>query len=141
MRRMFAFERRWLLALFEAVLPGGAAERLPVGATGREVEVFADDLYGHMPAQAALGLRLATWVLTWFAPLAIGKLGPIGRLAAADRARALTKLHHSPVYVARELPMLVKTFAVLGYGALPHVQQQIGVGAGAPPRWLSGSGE
>lgn len=123
----FTFERRWLLTLFDAVLPGGAHPAFPRTVEEAGVDRFVTDLVQHAPPPANLGLRVATWALT-FAPLwRWGRPRTMGRLERDEQVQLFEALHRSRLHLVRELPMLVKTFAVMGYGSLADVQRNVGV--------------
>jgi hypothetical protein len=49
----------------------------------------------------------------------------------------LERLGRSRVYVIREMPLLFKTAACLGYGGLPEVQARVGITPvdALPPDW------
>ncbi len=105
---LFAFERRWLLAAFEAVLPSGAHDRLVLGAAEVDMDAFLVDLGARAPGRflrrpcrfVAQPVAARERVLRWF---------------AARRS-----------YLLRELPMLVKMVACLGYADRPEVQRLVG---------------
>jgi len=132
----FSFERRWLLAVLDAILPSGAHPRLALGARDVPLGRFVEDLLLRAPALAAIGLRASLWVVT-FTPLARGRLRLFGSLAAQEQVELLEALARSPVHLLREVPVLLKTLACLGYCGLPEVQRQVGIEP-APnvlPRW------
>jgi hypothetical protein len=132
----FSFERRWLLAVLDAILPSGAHPRLVLGARDVPMARFVDDLLLRAPALAAIGLRASLWGVT-LAPLARGRLCLFPALAQEDRVALLDALACSPIHLLREVPVLLKTLACLGYCGLPEVQRQVGIEP-APhvlPRW------
>lgn len=123
--RLTGFERRWMQGLFDAVLPSGADERLPLGAADAPDGALVDDLFRSAPTQFLLGLRAAIWVAylsTW-----VFRLQGFGRLSRRERALHLERLAGSRLYFLREIPMLLKMVACLAYGALPEVQARVGL--------------
>jgi hypothetical protein len=134
--RFFAFERRWMLAVLDAILPSGAHPRLVLGARDVPMQRFVDDLLLRAPALAAIGLRASLWVVT-LAPLARGRPRLFGSLAAEERVALLEALGRSQIHLLREVPVLLKTLACLGYCGVPEVQRQVGIAPApsAPPRW------
>ncbi len=123
----FGFERRWLVTLFDAVTPGGQHPLFPRTVQEAGVDRFASELVRLAPFPAGLGLRLATWALT-LAPLwRQGRPRLFGQLSRDEQELLLNMLHRSGVHPIRELPMLVKTFAVMAYGSLADVQRAVGV--------------
>jgi hypothetical protein len=125
--KTFVFERRWLAAIFAAVLPASDDPRFPEGADRLGVEAYVDALLDGAPRGFARGLRLCTWLLQ-LAPLLFLRR-PVAFTALAPEARAalLERMAASDVYLVRELPMLFKTAACLGLCGLPAVQRRIGI--------------
>jgi hypothetical protein len=132
----FSFERRWLLAVLEAILPSGAHPRLDLGARDLPLDRFVDDLLLRAPTLAVLGLRASLWVIT-LAPLARGRLRLFPSLETGQQIAVLEALARSRIHVLREVPVLLKTLACLGYCGVPEVQRRVGIEpvASAPPRW------
>ena len=133
---LFGFEKRWLLRIFDAVLPPGHGT-LEIGARDVPLEGLIDDLFEVAPGQFSLGLRAATWVVTLFGPLLAGRLRTFGGLSREDRAAVLARLSTSRFYVLREIPMLLKMVACLGWGGMPEVQRRVGLEVvdETPPAW------
>lgn len=136
--KLLAFEMRWLLAITVAILPSGAHERLADGADRVPMRDFYDDLLVRAPLRPMLGLRAAVWLIALSPPFMMRRARTFGGLAAAERAGLLAALAGSDIYLVRELPLLVKTMALMGYGAMPRVQRAAGVEyePPAPPVWL-----
>jgi hypothetical protein len=132
-----SFERRWLLAVLAAILPAGAHPRLSLGARDLPLGRFVDDLLLRAPLLAVIGLRASLWVVT-LAPLARGRLRLFPALAPDEQIALLDALSRSPVHLLREVPVLLKTLACLGYCGMPEVQRQVGITpvAAAPPPWV-----
>lgn len=130
------FERRWLLAVLDAILPSGAHPRLTLGARDLPMERFVEDLLLRAPASAGLALRACLWVVT-LSPLAHGRLRLFGSLSLEERVSILAALERSRLHLLREVPVLLKTLACLGYCGVPAVQRQVGIQPlpDAPPRW------
>ena len=137
--RLFGFERRWLLRIFDAILPSGADERLPVGASNLPMDRFADEVMVYAPPRVALGIRGAVWLVTLFGPLLAGRLGWFPRMNVDSRSRVLERLSRHRVYLVRELTTLFKMLVTLGYGGAPIVLEAIGVPVidDEPPSWLA----
>ena len=136
--RLFAFERRWIVAIFEAIIPPSACDRLPIGAADLPMGRFVDELMVHTPGRVAVGTRVALWVMVWLAPLFIARPRPFVMLRADERVALLEKLSVSDVYLLRELPQLFKMLATLGYCGAPQVQAAVGITRidEAPPSWM-----
>ena len=124
---LHGFEKRWLLAIFETVVPSGANERLPVGARDAPMDRFVDDLLAHAPAHFSLGLRACIWVLSLSPLFVLGRFGTFASLEPVERIALLKRFSESPNYVIREMPLLFKTVACLGFCGLPDVQSRLGI--------------
>jgi hypothetical protein len=123
---LFAFERRWLLAAFEAVLPSGAHDRLVLGAAEVDMDAFLVDLGARAPGRFLLGLRAAAWLIVLATPLALRRPCRFVAQPVAARERVLRWFAARRSYLLRELPMLVKMVACLGYADRPEVQRLVG---------------
>jgi hypothetical protein len=125
--RATRLEHEVLLAVFETILPSGASAGGPLGASDAPMACYVDDLLRHAPAHFGWGLRACTW-LVWLCPLLVlGRARTFLGLSRTDRARLLDRLAESPVYLIRELPLLFKTVACLGFCGLPAVQRGLGI--------------
>lgn len=139
--RLFAFERRALVVIFDTILPSGAHPKLPMGARDIPILRFFDDAERDAPFDFMIGLRAALWVI-WFCPLlAIGRLRTFKRLTGDDRIRVLRWLQRRPTYFFREIPTIVKTVACLAYCGLPQIQAKIGIERrdATVPAWAEGA--
>jgi hypothetical protein len=135
--RLLNVERRWLVAIFETVLPTG--EGLPLGAAQAPLGRFVDDFLARAPLTAVLGLRGALW-LVMLAPLVLLRrprtfLG----LPPAERTVLLERLRRSDWYLVRESAVLFKIVGCLGFCGLGPVQRQLGIHPTDPdlPPWAS----
>lgn len=135
---LLAFEKRWLLRICDAVLPTASHRDLEIGANTLPLAGFLDDLYRSAPTQFLLGVRLATWVVTCLGPALTGRFRTFGALSREERATVLATLAESRLYVLREIPMLLKMIACLGWGGAPAVQTRIGLPVvdSTPPPWM-----
>jgi hypothetical protein len=122
----FTFERRWLLAIFAAMLPAQPAGPLTKGVDDVPLDRFLEDFLPGAPAQVRLGLRAATWLIT-FAPLwATFRPRIFPWLPSAEGAALLGRLSRSRIHLIRELPELLKLVVTMGYFALPEAQRALG---------------
>jgi len=131
------YERRCLLAIFETVLPSGAAERMPFGAADVPMGRFLEDFFRHAPAQVRFGLRACTWLVALSAPFVLGRFRTFLGLAPGERLELLARFGRSSSYLVREVPLLFKTVACLAYCGLPDVQSRLGISPvdATPPSW------
>jgi hypothetical protein len=121
--RLLRCERRWLVRIFETVLPAdprlGGAAQAPMGR-------FVDDFAARAPLAAVLGLRLSLW-LVMLAPMARGRLHTFLGLSPDERLAQLERLRRSDRYLVRESALLFKVIGCLGFCGLPPVQRRIGI--------------
>lgn len=107
--KLRGFERRWLGVVAESVLPrGGRHERL---------HSVADTMLGRGPFALGLGLRLALWAIVVL-PLAVSGRTFLG-LRPEARLAFLRRLRESPVYLLRELPVVLKSVVALAWAVPP----------------------
>jgi hypothetical protein len=119
--------RRRLVPLLGAMLgePEGIAT---------DVAAFFADYLRRAPLPAAAGLRVMVWSLTWSPLLVEGRPLPAGALSPEMRERHLARWARSRSYLLREGFFLVKTVALLGWGAHPDVRARFGMPPAAAPR-------
>jgi hypothetical protein len=132
--RLLRFERRWLVRVFETILPSGAG--LSHGAADVPMGRFIDDFVRHAPLATLIGLRAALW-LVMLAPLVLRRGRTFLGLAEPDRVQLLERLRRSDRYVIRESAALLKLVACLGFCGLAAVQEPLGVYPtdDTPPVW------
>jgi hypothetical protein len=107
----------------------GEAE--PVAA---DVAAFFADYLRRAPLLAAVGLRLMIWALTWLPLVFVGRPLPASALSPEMRERYFDRWVSSRSYYVREGFFLVKTVALLGWGAHPEVRTRFGMPPAAAPR-------
>jgi hypothetical protein len=91
-------------------------------AISDDVAAFFSEYLARVPLLAAVGLRLMVWALTWLPFIFVGRPLPAGALAPEVRERYLARWTQSHNYFLREGFFLVKTVALLGWGAHPVVR-------------------
>jgi len=124
--RLLRFERRWLVRVFEAVLPPGDPT-LALGAAQAPMGNFVDDFLARAPLPAVLGLRAGLWLVMLAPLLVLGRPRTFLGLSPADRFALLDRLRKSDLYLVRESATLFKIVACLGFCGLPPIQQRIGI--------------
>jgi hypothetical protein len=108
------FERRWAVAAMQAIFPGSSDLGLSDIRT-MDVDGFLCELMTLVPVRAALGVRLAAWLVA-FAPLwVLSRFATIAQLTASDRERVMSSLMSSPSYAVRSLALILKTLGALLY--------------------------
>lgn len=115
------------LAVVDALCPSGANAKLARGALEAGFERF----YEAWSREANPALRWcfkgALLAGAWLAPVLIGRLPPITRLAPAERGRALETMFSHRLYVCRQLGLTLKMVVAFSYGADPEVRAAVGV--------------
>ena len=139
--RLFRFERRWLVRIFETLLPSGVDPRLPIGAADVPMGSFIDDLLRHAPLLAVMGLRAGLWMLMLAPPVAIGRWRSFLGLETGVRLAVLERMRRSRHYLVREVALLFKIIGCLGFCGLPAVQRSLGIFPTdeTPPSWAARS--
>jgi len=135
--KLLRVERRCLEAVFATMLPSNADPRLAFGAAEAGMDRFLDDLLRVAPLPFRLALRGCTW-LVWLAPpFVLGRWSTFPAMTEADRTAFFEAMAASRVYLVREIPVLFKTVACLGFCGLPDVQRAAGIAPldAQPPRW------
>jgi hypothetical protein len=92
------------------------------------VAAFLDRYLRRVPFQAALGLRVAVWAVTWLPLLFVGIPLPAHLLSPAARTRYVLRWSGSRSYLVREAFYLLKAIALMGWGAHPAVRERLGLG-------------
>lgn len=135
--RLLPFERRWLVRVFEVVLP--ARPELVLGAADVPMGRFVDDFVASAPLQAVLGLRASLWLVMLSPPFVLGRWRTFLGLAPPERLILLDRLRRSDHYLVRESAVLFKIVGCLGFCGLPSLQQRIGIQPvdGTPPSWMA----
>jgi hypothetical protein len=102
------------------------------------VAAFLDGYLRRVPRQAALGLRVVVWAITWLPVVFVGVPLPAHRLSRETRLRYVTRWSSSRLYFLREGFYLLKAIALMGWGAQPEVRARLGLGPHSCSAPLSG---
>ncbi len=109
------WERAWAEAAMQAIFPGSPEDGMAgIGEMG--LARFLAEVMQCLPFRAALGMRVAVWLVAMAPLFIVGKWKTIARLAPADRERVVAALSGSRVYVVRSLVLILKTMGALLYG-------------------------
>jgi hypothetical protein len=98
------------------------------------VAAFLDQYLRRVPFQAALGLRVVTWAVTWLPIFFVGVPLPASKLSRETRLRYVGRWAGARVYLLREGFYLLKAIALMGWGAQPSVRDRLGIGPMAAAR-------
>lgn len=132
--RLADFERRWLLTIFDTVLPTSDPR---FALEGARLSDYIEHLMVRAPRHFALGLRLCAWLLQLCPLLLMGRLRSFGGLGREERVALLNRLGRARHPLVGEIPLLFKMSACLGVCGLPGVQRAIGITPtdASPPPW------
>ncbi|WP_394849102.1 hypothetical protein LZC95_16840 [Pendulispora brunnea] len=125
MRTLTRMEMRWAYAAFGAIFPSGASQRIPLGICDLDLETYLTQIRSRVPYRSALGLRVAIWVIALAPMFVLCRACTIMSLDSASRETLLRKMLASPVYVVRQLVMLLKAVGAVLYAGTPAVNQAI----------------
>jgi hypothetical protein len=121
-------ERRWAQAAMVAIFPGSVEAGL-AGIGVMQIDGFLREVMRTLPFRAALGVRLAVWLVAvapWFL---LRRFVTIAGLGPAERERVISLLVASRWYAVRSLALLLKAIGALLYAADDRVRRHM-----APPR-------
>jgi hypothetical protein len=112
----------------------GAQRRIAVvlaDVLGEPIEValfvarFLDGYLRRVPLQAALGLRVVIWAITWLPVVFVGVPLPADALSPPARRRLVERWAHARLYWVREGFYLLKAIALMGWGGHPSVRARL----------------
>jgi len=98
------------------------------------VAAFLDGYLRRVPFEAALGLRVVVWAITWLPLLFVGVPVPVDALSPERRVAYMTRWQESRLYFMREGFYLLKAISLMGWGAQPVVRARLGLGPMAAVR-------
>jgi hypothetical protein len=98
------------------------------------VAAFLDRYLRRVPFEAALGLRVVVWAITWLPLAFVGVPLPAHMLSPERRASYVARWSSSHIYFLREGFYLLKAIALMGWGAEPVVRARLGLGPMAAAR-------
>jgi hypothetical protein len=101
---------------------------------GVAIARFLDAYLGRVPFQAAIGLRVVIWAVTWLPVVFVGIPVSANRLSRETRLRYLERWSSSHAYLLREGFYLLKAIALMGWGGHPDVRARLGIGPLAAER-------
>jgi hypothetical protein len=87
-----------------------------------DIAAFFTQYLERVPFLTAIGLRLMLWALMWLPLVFVGRPAPASALPPPLLRRYLARWAHAHNYYLREGFFLVKTVALLGWGAHPAVR-------------------
>ena len=122
--KLTRLETRWGEAAMTTIFPGSREEGLS-GIDTMGLPGFLLEVMRYLPFRAALGMRVAIWLVALAPLFVLGRGTTIARLSARDRERVVGALASSPVYFVRSLVLILKTMGALLYGGDPSVRARL----------------
>jgi hypothetical protein len=114
--KLTRFESRWAEASMQAIFPGSRDMGLS-DIRAMNVDGFLRELMSELPWRAAIGLRLAVWLVALAPFFLMRRLVTIARLGPDDRERIVARLVSSKSYAIRSLVLVLKALGALLYAA------------------------
>jgi hypothetical protein len=121
---MTRLEDRWADAAMGAIFPGSSESGL-ADIRAMNVTSFLRQLMRSVPFQAAVGVRMAVWLVALAPLFVLGRFTTIVGLAVADREKLVAKLVASRLYVVRSLVLILKTMGALLYAGNDAVRARM----------------
>lgn len=122
--KLTRFETAWAEAEMQAIFPGSTDEGL-TDIVAMDVRGFVTQTMRYMPFQAALGFRLAVWIVALAPLLLLGRLATIAGLSLPDREKVVARLLANKSYAIRSLVMILKTIGALLYAGHDAVRARM----------------
>jgi hypothetical protein len=133
-RSLTRIEERWASVALGAIYPSGSSEALPARIGDRDVRAFLKDLFGRIPLTAAVGLRVAIWIVALAPIFLMRRFVTVAHLDVPERHALLDALSSSSSYAVRQLVVALKATGGLLFGAAVSLHE------GTPPRLLADRG-
>jgi hypothetical protein len=105
-------ETRWAEAAMGAIFPG-STDGTMADIRDMDVRGFLTEVMHAVPFQAALGLRIAIWLVALAPLFVIGRFRTIAGLQQLDRERVVSALVAHRSYALRSLTLILKTMGAL----------------------------
>jgi len=107
-------EITWAEAAMGAIFPGSRDAGL-TDIRAMDLRGFLAQVMATVPFQAALGLRLAVWIVALAPLFVLRRFATIAGLDQAGREKVIEKLLANRSYAVRSLVMILKTIGALLY--------------------------
>jgi hypothetical protein len=121
--KLTRFEMAWAEASMQAIFPGSDDGMTGIDEMG--LRGFLGELMSLLPFRAALGMRVAIWLVALAPLFVLGRLRTIARLAPVDRESVVMAVATSRVYLLRSLVLILKSMGALLYGGDPSVRARM----------------
>jgi hypothetical protein len=122
--KLSRFESRWAEAAMDAIFPGSGDMGLS-GIRAMNLGGFLRELMVRLPWRAAVGVRLAIWLVALAPWFVLSRFVTIASLEPGDRERVVGALLASESYPIRSLVLVLKAMGALLYAADDGVRLRI----------------
>jgi hypothetical protein len=119
--KLAPIENRWAEAALAAIFPGSSEQGLD-GISAMNIASYLGDVMAWVPLRAAMGLRVAIWLVALAPLFVLGRLTTIAGLSPAERERLMMVLVASRSYAVRSLVLVLKSFGALLYASDARVR-------------------
>ena len=138
--RLTGIERKWLEAIMESLIPPGTVESISLSAADTKSAEILEEMLCYLPAFTGLGLRASIVFIEFMGPLfGLRRAARFSGLSAEQREQCLARMSKHDSYFVRQMVLLHKATACLGWGADGRVRD--GLGYGLPPKFVDRNGE
>jgi len=117
------FEQRWVESILAATLPARPEDEMP-GFSDIELDDFWERFLEWVPLHFRIGLRLATWVVTFWPILTLRSFRTFHGLSDERKDEILRSIEHSRFFVVRQATFVFKTTAGFAYFREPETQRR-----------------
>jgi hypothetical protein len=124
-------ETTWAEAAMGAIFPGSHDAGL-ADIRAMDLRGFLSQVMATVPFQAALGLRLAVWIVALAPLFVLGRFTTLLGLDQADREELIARLLANRAYAIRSLVMILKTIGALLYAGDDAVRARMNAPAAQP---------
>jgi hypothetical protein len=118
------WEGRWAEAAVGAIFPGSLEDGL-ADIRAMDVPGFLQRVVRSVPLKAALGLRMAIWLVALAPLVLLRRFATIAGLALEEREAVVARLVASKTYAIRSLVMILKTMGALLYAGDDSVRARM----------------
>jgi hypothetical protein len=124
-------ETTWAEAAMGAIFPGSREAGL-ADIRGMDLRGFLSQVVTTVPFQAALGLRLAIWIVALAPLFVLGRFATVVGLDQAGREQLIVRLLAHRSYALRSLVLILKTIGALLYAGDDAVRARMNTPAPQP---------
>jgi hypothetical protein len=133
--KLSELERGWLKKILEAVIPPGVVHSISPSAADAGAAKILEEMLRHLPAFTGLGLRASIVFVEFLGPVfGLRKAARFSMLPPEQREECLARMSKHDTYFVRQMVLLHKATACMGWGADDRVRQ--GLGYGLPPKFV-----